>query len=319
MALTSYDNAFVTNDDDKRTLAANTAAWNATSDPNEKARLAASSESIRNKYGYSGGSDGSTFTALKNNAGYAVNPAIAGITGGDTSNYANLYQNQANSSIAQARNNYLKNITNMANTYNQGRADLLKTYADTQSQFERNVRDTYRDAYTANAIAQQNAANRGLTSSALGTAMGTSALVNAANKVSDLKSDRDTNLSNINTQLDRLAADYNIDRDTALNALYNTEWQSNSDAAANYWQAMADVNQTEANARNAYINAAYNAGANALLSDKEFANQISEAQINADLQLKLAEMNNALALQTSGTFEQQAELQKALAQIQASS
>lgn len=259
MALSQVDQYKITNQQDRDYLTTAQDGWqkaNAAGDENLKKFWASEGAKVRAKYGYSGGADGNTYTELPTTyqgTAYQMNPSNAGLAKTDTTPYANLANSMANHNIANNTRDYIQNLTNISNSYNQSRTDLYKTGTDIWNQYLNEVSDRYKDAYLTNALATQNAANRGLTSSALGTAMNTSNLVSAANKVSDLKNNKDKSLSDVAVNLDRLAADYNINRDALLQSLYQQNQAAISEAQNNYFNTIGSINQDYANAYNNYI------------------------------------------------------------------
>lgn len=292
MALSQVDQYKITNQQDRDYLTTAQDGWqkaNAAGDENLKKFWASEGAKVRAKYGYSGGADGNTYTELPttfSNTAYQTNPSNAGLMRTDTTSYANLANAMANHNIANNTRDYIQNLTNISNSYNQSRTDLYKTGTDIWNQYLNEVSDRYKDAYLANALATQNAANRGLTSSALGTAMNTSNLVSAANKVSDLKNNKDKSLSDVAVNLDRLAADYNINRDSLLQNLYNQNQSAISEAQSNYLDMLGTINQNYTSAYNNYLMSGYDAATNGM-------QQANAAQIQADadtrnLQLQLA-------------------------------
>lgn len=264
-------------------------------------------EYVRNRNGYTGGSNGSGFgNIIKTDTGY-TSPELAGIHQIDTSKINEWGKNTANATLANLESAYNSSLANLGTTYNMNRADLYGTAYDTAQAYQQNMKDLYNRTYLQNSQNLINMANRGLTSAAQGIAMNTSGLVSANQQASALQSERDTALSQIALQLDRLAADYNISRDELVKNLNLDKVEALSNAELQTIQMILSADQTNAGYANDYLMSAaeaqakYNlqnftqlwqSGENAL--DREQEKSILERQIEAESALSKQEHEQSM-------------------------
>ena len=131
----------------------------------------------------------------------------------DTSYLDDWKKNYNLAMTAALEASYQNNLANLTKTYQNNYTDVYNQIGDIKNDYRNNIQELYDDTYMNNAIAMQQMANRGMTSSAQGVAMGTSGLMNASKQASNLAADRDTLVNNVRTQLNRLTEAYSIDKD----------------------------------------------------------------------------------------------------------
>lgn len=145
------------------------------------------------------------------------------------------------SQLAGLQKNYNTNAANLLKTYNQNYSDLYGQIGSAENANKKNIQELYDQTYLNNAMAMQQAANNGLTSSAQGIAMGTSGLMSASKQASQLTADKDELISNIQLKLNDLTANYNIDKNT-LDANFNADKLSAMSTADLQWlQSALDI------------------------------------------------------------------------------
>lgn len=255
-------------------------------------------ENVRNSAGYTGGGDGGQFTMLPNTTGY-TNPNHAGVNHIDTDQLGAWKDAYLKGQLSTIENAYAGDLNKLAGTYNTNRADLYGTAYDIQNSYKSNINDVYNNAYQNNVIARQNASNAGMTSSAQGVAMGTSALVDSSNKASQVMTERDNSLSKVALQLDRLAADFNIDKDTLIHQLKLDQINALSTAEINYITKMLEAQSTNAGFDNNYIMAANNAKSEYLkqILGQNFESLMADKQIAAQKELSEQESKQKMSEQ----------------------
>lgn len=285
-----YDKGLLSTEDQAKMLSYKNGYEMATTDADRTAYNTLANQ-LRAKYNYSLGDDGATYTPLAtvtNNAGVISNPTQAGVAQIDTSAYLAGAQAQATKQKTTAREDYIKNLTNLASTYNQNRTDLLNSAADSKNEYTKTMSDAYQAAYTNNEIAKQNAVANGLQSTGLGNAMQVAALASANRDIGQIASDRNTALTSIANQLDTLSANYNTSRDALLQNLYNQELAADADAYTNYFNNLLSADTTNANAYNEYILNALGYDATAIENAKQRAQEA--ANLSAQYQYALSEL-----------------------------
>lgn len=293
MALSTYDSQFLTAAQQAQILKAQEDYATAKAAGNTEGMTSAHNyaESIRNSAGYSGLSDGSGFE-VKTNTGY-TNPTLAGIQLVDTSkldDWKTAYIQQQNAELEKAYNDAIAQATS---TYNTNKAEYESSIEDAKNAYDQNIATLYGDTYKNNILARQQAASRGLTSSAQGIAMGTSQLAQATQQASSLANDRDTAINKINLQLDRLAEDYNLNKDTLKKNLDLDKISALSTAEIQYISSLMDAMQFNATSQNDYITAAADAQTQYLLNQINNEFTASENQKDRELEEKLLAMQLA--------------------------
>lgn len=199
------------------------------------------------------------------------------------------------SQVTKLQSAYNKNLANLTKTYRDNYTNYYNQIGSTKNDYAKNIQDLYDDTYLNNAMALQQAANRGMTSAAQGVAMGTSGLMSASQKASQLTSDRDTLISSIQSQLNRLTENYNVDKDLLEANFSADKIAAMSDAELQYINSALDIENNNNNTYNSWAQIGmqnkYNSGEaekerqwNEKMSDKEFERQKElmalEAQYN---------------------------------------
>ena len=108
-----------------------------------------------------------------------------------------------------------------------------------------------------------------MTSAAQGVAMGTSGLMSASQKASQLTSDRDTLISSIQSQLNRLTADYNIDKDILEANFSAAKIAAMSDAQLQYVDRALNLDSQDNDVYNSFMRSALGNKYNSDEAEKE--------------------------------------------------
>ena len=180
------------------------------------------------------------------------------------------------SQLAGLQQNFNTNKANLLKTYNKNYSDLYGQIGSAENANKKNIQDLYDQTYFNNAMAIQQAANRGMTSAAQGVAMGTSGLMSASKQAAQLTADKDQLVHNIQLKLNDLTANYNIDKDT-LDANFNANKLAAMSTADLQWlqQALDIDSQNNTTWNNFYNN--------------ELQNQYNTAEREAEQAYKTAE------------------------------
>ena len=183
------------------------------------------------------------------------------------------------SQLAGLQQNFNTNKANLLKTYNKNYSDLYGQIGSAENANKKNIQDLYDQTYLNNAMAIQQAANRGITSAAQGVAMGTSGLMSASKQAAQLTADKDQLVHNIQLKLNDLTANYNIDKDM-LDANFNANKLATMSTADLQWlqQALDIDNQNNTTWNNFYNN--------------ELQNQYNTAEREAEQAYKTAEADN---------------------------
>ena len=186
-------------------------------------------------------------------------------------------------------------MANLTKTYRYNYTNYYNQIGSKKNDYAKNIQDLYDSTYLNNAMALQQAANRGMTSAAQGVAMGTSGLMSASQKASQLTSDRDTLISSIQSQLNRLTENYNVDKDLLEANFSADKLNAMSTARLEWLRASLDIDSDEIGTYNSFLNSHYQNEYNSneaekerqwneKMSDKEFERQKElialEAQYN---------------------------------------
>lgn len=156
------------------------------------------------------------------------------------------------SQVAKLQSAYNKNLANLTKTYRDNYTNYYNQIGSTKNDYAKNIQDLYDSTYLNNAMALQQAANRGMTSAAQGVAMGTSGLMSASQKASQLTSDRDTLISSIQSQLNRLTENYNVDKDLLEANFSADKIAAMSDAELQYINSALDIENNNNNTYNSW-------------------------------------------------------------------
>lgn len=187
----------------------------------------------------------------------------------DKSFLSSWKDNYLNSMLAAKQIEYNNNLANLRKTYQDNYTNYYNQIGSTKNDYAKNIQDLYDSTYLNNAMALQQAANRGMTSAAQGVAMGTSGLMSASQKASQLTSDRDTLISSIQSQLNRLTADYNIDKDVLEANFSAAKIAAMSDAQLQYIDRALNLDSKDNDVYNSFMQAALGNKYNSDEAEKE--------------------------------------------------
>ena len=165
--------------------------------------------------------------------------------------------------------NFNTNMANLTKTYRDNYTNYYNQIGSTKNDYAKNIQDLYDSTYLNNAMALQQAANRGMTSAAQGVAMGTSGLMSASQKASQLTSDRDTLISSIQSQLNRLTENYNVDKNTLTANFSADKLNAMSTAQLEWLRASLDIDSDEIGTYNSFLNSHYQNEYNSNEAEKE--------------------------------------------------
>lgn len=188
------------------------------------------------------------------------------------------YQNRQD-----AYNSYMDAITRQ----NQQANDVNQAYLD-------NVSKLYNDTYQNNNAVLERMASRGLTSSGLGNAMQVSALANASKQNADYRAQRNRDLNNIETEMNNLTNQYNVNLDTLAKKLRSDKISALSQNEIAFLEQVMAIEEYNANVENqalatqqqqafdaeqSMLNREYESGEKAL--DRELQKVLLQMQIDA--------------------------------------
>ena len=220
----------------------------------------------------------------------------------DTSYLDDWKKNYNLAMTAALEASYQNNLANLTKTYQNNYTDVYNQIGDIKNDYRNNIQELYDDTYMNNAIAMQQMANRGMTSSAQGVAMGTSGLMNASKQASNLAVDRDTLVNNVRTQLNRLTEAYNIDKDLLEKEFSLNKIQAMSDAELKYLEQMLDIDNINTNIYNSWaeIGAGNIYASEEAQKDREW--QAKMAQEEYERQMALMAYQNSLYNRSYGGY-----------------
>ena len=253
-------------------MRANAIRWNNTDSADERNHLSAESLKLGNSIGGTRDKDGiwwdrnnnRMFSSAYNNAAYQ-----------DTNRLSKWKDAYIKSQTAELDKAYNNNLAKLTKSYNDNYANGYNQINSTKNNYAKNIQDVYDDTYMNQAIATQQAANRGLTSAAQGSALNTAGLAQASKQASRLVGDRDTLINNIQTQINRLTADYNLDKDLLAKELSYDKIKALSDADLKYISEALNIDKSNNDTYNKFLNVE-----NATRHETEEAEKQRQAQIN---------------------------------------
>lgn len=175
------------------------------------------------------------------------------------------YQNRQD-----AYNSYMDAITRQ----NQQANDVNQAYLD-------NVSKLYNDTYQNNNAVLERMASRGLTSSGLGNAMQVSALANASKQNADYRAQRNRDLNNIETEMNNLTNQYNVNLDTLAKKLRSDKISALSQNEIAFLEQVMAIEEYNANAEN-----------QALTIQQQQAYEAEQALLNREFQAYQTAVNN---------------------------
>ena len=227
---------------------------------------------------------------VKKNTSSRLN-AILGNDGYTFRNYDNArgasdaYYNQVES---QLQSNHDEDLATAKKAYNNNIANQEQQKEQVASDYRKNMNTLMDDAYAAQVSATQIAANRGMTSSAQGLAMNVSADMQVAKRKSELTSDRDTLINNINTEMNRIEENYGIDRATLKKKFNADKLTALSTSELQYMQACLEIDDYNANTWNNAVANKQKQDYQSAEAEKERAFQAAEAAKDRALQSSLS-------------------------------
>lgn len=175
------------------------------------------------------------------------------------------YQNRQD-----AYNSYMDAITRQ----NQQANDVNASYLD-------NISKLYNNTYQNNNAVLERMASRGLTSSGLGNAMQVSALADASKKNADLRFQRNRDLNNIETEMNNLTNQYNVNLDTLAKKLRSDKISALSQNEIAFLEQVMAIEEYNANAEN-----------QALTIQQQQAYEAEQALLNREFQAYQTAVNN---------------------------
>ena len=175
------------------------------------------------------------------------------------------YQNRQD-----AYNSYMDAITRQ----NQQANDVNQAYLD-------NISKLYNDTYQNNNAVLERMASRGLTSSGLGNAMQVSALANASKQNADYRAQRNRDLNNIETEMNNLTNQYNVNLDTLAKKLRSDKISALSQNEIAFLEQVMAIEEYNANAEN-----------QALTTQQQQAYEAEQALLNREFQAYQTAVNN---------------------------
>ena len=212
----------------------------------------------------------------------------------DKSFLSSWKDNYLNSVLAAKQIEYNNNLANLRKTYHDNYTNYYNQIGSTKNDYAKNIQDLYDSTYLNNAMALQQAANRGMTSAAQGVAMGTSGLMSASQKASQLTSDRDTLISSIQSQLNRLTADYNIDKDILEANFSAAKIAAMSDAQLQYVDRALNLDSQDNDVYNSFMRSALGNKYNSDEAEKERQWQEQQGEKAFEREKELMAYQNSL-------------------------
>ena len=179
------------------------------------------------------------------------------------------YQNRQD-----AYNSYMDAITRQ----NQQANDVNASYLD-------NISRLYDNTYQNNNAVLERMASRGLTSSGLGNAMQVAALADASKKNADLRFQRNRDLNNIETEMNNLTNQYNINLDTLAKKLRSDKISALSQNEIAFLEAVMAIEEGNMNAENS-----------ASMMQYQLANEAEQAMLQREFQADQNQKDRELQL-----------------------
>ena len=171
-----------------------------------------------------------------------------------------------NKLAAQLDSNYASDVANAKRTYNESVQDYESQKEDIKQNYINNMSDLYSDTYYNNAKLQEMAASRGIASSAIGLSLVNSGLVNAANMSAYYAALRDSDINKVETSLNKIANDLNVDLDQLEAKLKSDKISALSETEAQFIELLMEANQFNATTYDDAYGKYYDAIADAISS-----------------------------------------------------
>ena len=197
---------------------------------------------------------------------------------------AEKWRNQQNQKVsADLDSAYYQNRQDAYNSYmdaitrqNQQANDVNASYLD-------NISKLYDNTYQNNNAVLERMASRGLTSSGLGNAMQVAALADASKKNADLRFQRNRDLNNIETEMNNLTNQYNVNLDTLAKKLRSDKISALSNNEIAFLEAVMSKEEWNANAENS-----------ALMTQYQLANENEQAMLQREFTASESALDRAL-------------------------
>lgn len=191
-----------------------------------------------------------------------------------TSDTARQWANTQNQKVsADLDSAYYQNRQDAYNTYmdsitrqNQQANDVNQAYLD-------NISKLYDDTYQNNNAVLERMASRGLTSSGLGNAMQVSALADASKQNAQYRAQRNRDLNNIETEMNNLTNQYNVNLDTLAKKLRSDKISALSQNEIAFLEQVMAIEEYNTNAEN-----------QALMTQQQQAYEAEQAMLQREFQ-----------------------------------
>lgn len=210
----------------------------------------------------------------------ASSPAISLRTPDTARQWANQQNQKVSADLDSA---YYQNRQDAYNSYmdaitrqNQQVNDVNQAYLD-------NISKLYDDTYRNNNAVLERMASRGLTSSGLGNAMQVSALADASKQNSQYRAQRNRDLNNIETEMNNLTNQYNVNLDTLAKKLRSDKISALSNNEIAFLEAVMAIEEGNANAENS-----------ASMMQYQLANEAEQAMLQREFQASESELDRQL-------------------------
>lgn len=145
---------------------------------------------------------------------------------------------------------YQKNISNLGQTYNTNKGELLNQTEDVKQQYLNNMLQHKEDTYTDMKNALYGAEQRGMMNSAQGQAMTNAGLWDASRETSQLSSERDYLVNQIKTKINSLSSNYNLGLSELEKSKLSAEIDGLNENKLQYLATMMDIDKYNTDAVN---------------------------------------------------------------------
>ena len=220
----------------------------------------------------------------------------------DPEKYYAWKNNALQTEIAQLDNNYADDVAQAKRTYNDNVQKYESQKSDVEKAYLENINKLYEDTYYNNAKLQEIAAERGIGNTAIGLSLVNSGLVNAANMSAYYRSLKNNDINQIETSLNRIASDLNVDLDRLESKLKNDKVYALNKTEQAFLELILEIDTTNIETYNGASRAAYesladaiNSGtgykSSALATESEQAFQSAESEKDRAMQKYLGELD----------------------------
>lgn len=217
-------------------------------------------------------------------------PKISLLTSDNARKWANTQNQKVSADLDSA---FYQNRQDAYNSYMDAITRQNQQANNVNQAYLNNISKLYDDTYTNNQAALQRATSRGLASSGLGNAMQVAALADASKQNAQYRAQRNTDLNNIEAQMNNLTNQYNVNIDTLSKKLRSDKISALSQNEIAFLEAVMDIDEKNASAYNTmYATEQQQAfDAEQAMLQREF--QASEAQKERDFQLLLQQLGSS--------------------------